>query len=408
MRVPDARRARRALIALLLAALLVVGSIALSACGGGDDSSSSSETSSETSEGGATTAKEEEGGGASSSVVSAAKEAVEEAEEEKTEWKGPAKSPPAAKGKSVFVIGCSADVEGCVRDFDAAAEAAEEIGWKVTKLQTDGSPQGYNEAYKRAIDSKVDGILSAGIPSPLVEGPMKEAASAGIPVVSMAANNEPEEVGANFKGGLYAEVGPNQVEMGAMAGNFIVAESNGEAKYGVLNDTTYPVLNVRLEGFKAAIGKCESCEELGEINVPVAEIAQKLAPASLQFFRANPDLNYLFGTYDGGNVFASQAVRQGGSDVKIVGQDGSAPNLDMIREGGPEVASAAYSLELIGWASVDQLNRAFDGEAPAPEWMPENGGIQLRLIVKENAPPSGPYVGDFEFEENFRELWGVK
>jgi ribose transport system substrate-binding protein len=403
MRAPDARRPRRALIALLLAASLIVGSVALAACGGG--SSSGSETSSE-SEGGSTTA--EAGGGSSSSVVSAAKKAVEEAEEEKTEWKGPEESPPPAKGKSVFVIGCSADVEGCVRDFDAAAEAAEEIGWKVTKLQTDGSPQGYNEAYKRAIDSKVDGILSAGIPSPLVEGPLKEAAAAGIPVVSMAANNEPEEAGANFKGGLYAEVGPNQEEMGAMAGNFIVAESNGEAKYAVLNDTTYPVLQVRIAGFKSAIEKCESCEEVGEINVPVAEIAQKLAPASLQFFRANPDLEYLFGSYDGGNVFAAQAVRQGGADVKIVGQDGSAPNLDMIREGGPEVASAAYSLELIGWASVDQLNRAFDGEAPAPEWMPENGGIQLRLIVKENAPPSGPYVGDFEFEENFRELWGLK
>jgi ribose transport system substrate-binding protein len=406
MRAPDARPARRALIALLLAALLIVGSIALSACGGGDDSTSSSETSSESGEGGSTTA-EEEGGGSSPSFVAAAKEAVEVAEEEKTEWKGPAKSPPPAKGKSVFVIGCSADVEGCVRDFDAAAEAAEEIGWKVTKLQTDGSPQGYNEAYKRAIDSKVDGILSAGIPSPLVEGPLKDAASAGIAVVSMAANNEPEEAGANFKGGLYAEVGPNQEEMGAMAGDYIVAESNGEAKYGVLNDTTYPVLQVRIAGFKSAIEKCDTCEEVGEINVPVAEIAQKLAPASLQFFRANPDLNYLFGSYDGGNVFASQAARQGGSDVKIVGQDGSAPNLDMIREGGPEVASAAYSLELIGWASVDQLNRAFSGEAPAPEWMPENGGIQLRLIVEENAPPKGPYVGDFEFEENFRELWGI-
>jgi ribose transport system substrate-binding protein len=401
MRAPDTRRARRAGIAALLAALLILVPIALSACGGGNSSSSETST-----EGGSTTAG---GGGSSSSVVSAAEEAVAEAEEPKTEWKGPSKSPSPAKGKSVYVIGCSADVEGCVRDFDAAAEAAEEIGWKVTTLQTDGSVQGYNEAYKRAIDSKVDGILSAGIPSPLVEGPLKEAAADGIPVVSMAANNEPGEVGANFKGGLYAEVGPNQEEMGAMSGNYIVAESGGEAIYGVLNDTTYPVLQVRIAGFKSAIEKCESCEDKGEINVPVAEIAQKLAPASLQFFRANPDLNYLFGSYDGGNVFASQAVRQSGnSEIKIVGQDGSAPNLDMIREGGPEVASAAYSLELIGWAAVDQLNRAFDGEAPAPEWMPENGGIQLRLIVKENAPKSGPYVGDFEFEENFRELWGIK
>lgn len=370
----------------------------LAACGS-DDSSSSSATSAAST---ASTAAAD----SSPSVLEEAKQAVAAAQEPSTTWAGPTAAPKPATGKHVFVVTCSPDTEGCLRDAKGAVAGAEAIGWKATLLQTNGTVQSWNSTLDQALTQKADAIIVAGMAEAAIQAPLKRAAKEGVPVVTMLAGNQDPKIGTDFKGGLYAEVNADATKLGALAADWAIVQTDGKAKIGVLTEKTFPILGARIDAFTTQLKKCSGCEITKELNIPVATLASQGAPTVSQFLRANPDVNYLFSSYDGVGVFAVQGIKDSGSEAALVGQDANAANLDFIRNGQVQTADVGYPLEWAGWAAVDQVNRAFAGEQPAKEWTGAGGGLPLKLITKDNLPDKGEsFTGDMDYESEFKKLW---
>jgi ribose transport system substrate-binding protein len=324
-----------------------------------------------------------------------------------TAFNGPTSSPPAAKGKNVYIINCSPDTEGCRRLSDANLAAAKAIGWTGSKvLATDGSVTQFNSAMRQAIQAGASGIIIDAFPSAAVSGPLATAASKGIPVIAEVSGDTTPNTGANFKGGLYTVVDGNNSHLGALAADWAIAQTKGKANVGSFEVASFPVLQQRYAGFQKAMSACTTCKVNSPVTVPLTSLTTQAAPAVAEFLRSHADVNYFFSTFDGGAILAAQGIRSAGSKVPMVSLEGNAPNLEMIRSGGPEVAVVALPLEWIGWAAIDEMNRAFNKQAPAPQWTPNGSGIPLKVVTKSNAPAKGQsYQGDIDFESAFKKLW---
>lgn len=396
----EKRSGVRGLLAIVCVLLLTV---VFAACGDDNDSSNGG-----SSGGSDTTATD---GGSGSDIVAEANAAVEEAKAPVTEWRGPSETPTPPKDKFIYIIACSPDTEGCQRHTQAAQEAAKVLGWRAELIQTNGTPQEFVSAMNEGMDQGVDAILGGSLPFAAIKQPLARAEEEGIPVVTMIGGNETPEWSEDFKGGLYADVDTDNLKLGAMAANWAIAQTDGKAKVGILNEKDFPILGGRIQGFTEALDKCPDCEVVKDLNVPVSVLAKEGAPTVASFLRANPDVNYMFGSYDGGSVFAVQGIKQAGKaeSVALVGQDANEPNFGFIRAGDVQTASAGASHEWIGWAAVDDLIRAFNNEAPAPEWNSNSGeGIPGKLFDKTNLPPEGEkFLGDLDFKAKFKELWGL-
>ena len=379
---------------------IIAGAVALIAAIA--SSSSSWATSSNTQTGLATVA-------AQSSLVAQAKAVVVAAEKPITTWHGPTSSPKPAKGKTVYVISCSPDTEGCQRDVRAAVQAAKTIGWTVKRLDSDGTVANFVSLMDQAINAGANGIIVASFPPAAFPAPLQLAASKHIPVVTMLSGATPPAASSSFTGGYFTEVDTDPTVQGRLAADWIIWKTNAHAVIGDINEPAFPILGERIAGFKAVFARCSGCSIKQELDVPVADIASQAAPAVASFLQANPDVNYFWSTYDGAAVFAVQAVHQVGlaGKLSMISIDGNAVNLSYIRTSNVQVADVVAPHEWIGWAAVDQMNRAFNHKPPAPQWAPGGGGIPTKFLVKSNLPANkAPFTGDFNYQAQFKKLWG--
>ena len=385
----------------LRAVTVITGMIAavgvLAGCGSSSPSSSTTATS------GAATAA----GG--STLVQDANAAVAKASATVSAFNGPKTSPPPAKNKTIYAIACSPDTEGCQRQPNAAIQAAKAMGWNAVKLDTDGSVQQFVSSMNQAIDAGANGIIATSFPEGVIRQPLARAAAKGIPVITITGGNTTPKIGPNFKGGLYADVDVNTRIQGQLAAQWVIKQTNGNAVLGVFTVPGFPEVQYRLDGFKSVFDKCKTCKMIAPVSVPVPSLAKDAAPAVAQLLQANPSISYFFSTFDGGAIFAAQGMRSAGKIVPMVAIDGNPPNIEMVRSGNIQAADLASPLEWLGWAAVDEMNRAFAGQQPAPEWLNTGSGLPAKLISKANAPPKGqPYTGDFDYQTAFKKLWGVK
>jgi ribose transport system substrate-binding protein len=382
--------------------------LALAALGAGCGSSSSSSSSSGTSTGSSGGSSTSSG---SSSIVQSAKADVAASQLPDTTWRGPTTSPKPATNKTVYVISCSPDTEGCQRDVRAAVAAAQAIGWTAKRLDSDGTPANFVSLMDQAINAGANGIIDASFPIAAIQQPLNVAASKGIPVVSMLSGNPAQapDAGKSFKGGFFTEVNTSSAKQGVLSADWIISQTNAKATVGEINEPAFPIQNQRVAAFRARFKECSGCTLKPEIDVPVAQLASNGTTAIANFLQANPDVNYFWATYDGAGVFANQAIHQVGraNSLPMIGIDGNSPNLNFMRKGDVQVADVVSPHEWIGWAAVDQMNRAFNHQPPAPQWEPGGGGIVTKLLVKSNLPPNGkPFTGDINFQAKFKQLWG--
>jgi ribose transport system substrate-binding protein len=380
----------------------LVSALAVGACGD-EEGSGGSSASAPPAQGAA------DSGG--SAVVAEAKRVIAEAQQPINKWTGPTEGPPPAKGKTIYNISCSPDTEGCQRPYKAAAEAAKALGWEVHNIQTKGTPDEFVKAMNQAMDGGADGILAIAFPIPVIQSALQRAANEGVWFVDML-NSRTAELPSGVrskKGGLFSEIDTDNAREGALAANWIIAETDGKANVGIVEEKDFPVVVARVNGFNGALGKCGECKVAKRLNVPVSKIATELAPSVSQFLSTTPDANYLFPAYGGAATFAAQGVRDGGSSVPIATTDANSPNLEALGEGQIITADAGAPLEWVGWAAIDDLNRAFNGEEPAPEWAEDGGGIPVRLITEANAPGPGENLvgGSLDYEAEFKNIWGI-
>ena len=371
---------RRALIAILLALTAVM--LVAAGCGG-DDEESSPATS---------------GSGSSSAKIDDAQAIVDKWEQRPTEITVTEPvGKPIPEGKRITYIACG--VEVCALQGELLQEAADTLGWTVTTVNTDGTPEKVSGAIATAIRDKADAIITQAASKDVLAKPLADAKAAGIPVVTCCSTDPP---------GTYL-INTSTPEHGGRIGELmaakVVVDSGGEAKSLFVNLSAFTILGEVGKKFESTMSDlCPDCT-VDSVDIPLTSIGKDVPDRIVSYLRSHPDTNYVFlveGSLAPGVKAALQAA--GLTDkVKLVVQGGNQPVYQEIAAGKPWLAAAPSAIVSYDYAEMDGLARHFAGaevdENPVPE---------LWLMTPDNAPDDIgkvlPLVEDYKAQ--WAALWG--
>jgi ribose transport system substrate-binding protein len=324
-----------------------------------------------------------------------------------------ATSRAAVKGKKIVVISAGDEGESAAVPVHAVIAAARAIGWGVTEYDEHLDPTKGPALMRQAIAAGVDGIVVDANDCPLIKAPLQEARAAHIAVVPIYAYDCDDPL---FGGGqplfngliLFGPAGtPDQLaeSYGANQADAVIVATKGHARVVLFNDVEFTVLHYTGDGFAKELAKCSDCKIVDEVDFKAAELGpvlqQKAATALLQ----HPEANAVKIPYAAASLLgiAGAVVQSGrGSQLYVMGGEGFADELDLIRGGKGVNAVNIISSEWTGWAAVDTMNSIFLGQQP------KNSGIGWTLCdTSHNLPSSGAFAPKVDFKTDYMHAWGV-
>jgi ribose transport system substrate-binding protein len=327
----------------------------------------------------------------------------------------PPTSGPAMTKKSVWWITCGMSIPDCSVTANAAKEAAAKMGIDFHIADGKLNVGGGNEAAVRtALAAKPDALILQGISCPVVQAPLREAVDAGIEVMGA------ESLDCSVTGGPklftaemnYSKSAPTGVdhfkEWGKLAAEYLIAATQGKARV-IDNGGTEPLNVLVHDAFLARLKECGGCEVVQTLEFSSPD----LVPDGpwIQKFRASlaqhPEANSVFLPYDT-NIATSggaQAIAESGLDlVGSGGGPGTAPALDLVRDGKFTAVTAAHSATWLGYAAMDNINRVLMGKDTVPQ------GVGFRVVdINHNLPskPGSAYETPIDFKAAYEKLWAA-
>jgi ribose transport system substrate-binding protein len=322
---------------------------------------------------------------------------------------------PATRGKKIAVISFGQISISSRTPSDAAMEAARTLGWQATLYDAQLNPARAPLLVQQALNSGVDGLIVDAIDCPLIKNQLIEAKQKGVPVIPIYAFDCND---ALFGGtGLslftgYVNYGPDAKDIGSFTTDYgadqadaIIAQTNGHARVVFFNDPLLSVLQYTAQGFKEELAKCADCKLVEEVDFRANELGPKLYARALSALRNHPEANAVKIPYTSaalGGIVDAVVTSGRSDDLFVVGGEGFAPELDLIRKRAGLDAANIITSEWVGWAAADSLNSAFLGKASV------DSGIGWTLADRNhNIPAAGPYIPAVDFRAVYRQVWGV-
>jgi ribose transport system substrate-binding protein len=378
--------------------------IGLTGCGGGSDASPAASSS------GSPQAS-------SAPIVAEAKAAVA-TYLEGTDRALPKTGPKGIKGKSIFAIPCLAAAPGCQLPLDAFRDAAKALDWKVTMVDSKGTPEGGSAAVDAAIAAKADGILLESISCLDVQAALKRAHDAGIKVYAIGGLDCDDPAvhagGPLFDGqfsyGKYGKTSDWIKVVWREIADYVIATTDGKARV-IAPESLTPEISVK-EGnaFRSAMARCTTCK-VYKLPFTLDDLSgNKLELKVGAALSAHPDANVVVGPYDAAVLLgignAVQTARNNGRKILLTGNEGLPAALDLVRKGILDMSAGSQPLRWTGWAAVDGMNRVFAGQPQV------DAGFGVQLITKTQNLPSTPYYDgnprSSGYDENYKRIWGVQ
>lgn len=308
---------------------------------------------------------------------------------------------PIPKGKNLIYVNCGASA--CTNQGKAFKEAAAVLGWNVTEIQAQPTPQSIQAAFDEVIRRKPDGVASAGFGSALYPRQLAELKSLNIPVFSTTGTDESGTNGITF------EPLPPKVASAATAvlADKAVSDMGGEGEAGAVLLGGYPIVKDYTEGYtneiKAACPKCT----VKQIEIQPTSIGKDAASKIVNFIRANPNIKTLFLSYDAlGSGLPAAAKGAGVTMPKTYSWAPDAPGIQALQT-GERNASVLMPYNELSWQLIDAFARDFTGQGVA-----DSQPLQNLLIVSNdfnNVPKTGdPFPSSVaDYQAQFKKLWGV-
>jgi simple sugar transport system substrate-binding protein len=208
-----------------------------------------------------------------------------------------------------------------------AEQAGKDLGVQVQYSESANDPQKQAQLIDAAVTDKVDGIaVSAPNPDALVD-PLKKAADAGIPIITLnSGQSESADLGA------ITHVGQDETIAGEAAGSRL-AEGGAQKLLCVIHEQGNIGLNQRCDGAKQGFGgEVENLQVKGveDISTTLTEIQSKLESDNSidAVLTLNPDIA----------VAGRDAVQGSGSEAKLATFDLSGDVVTAIEDGEIEFA----------------------------------------------------------------------
>src|SRR5262245_23796471 len=365
-------------------AVVAISASAIAACGSSSDSSGSSNTNS--------------GGAASKTSSAPAPRTTPPAQIKITQ---PLSAAPA-KGKTFFWLQCELPI--CGKITNGVKDAVSAAGWNYESLVFKAADPG--AGLESAIQRKPDAIGITGIPSAAVAAQLKQAAAAGIPVVTCSPGPEKPSP-TTYRAICSTTTAPDGQNLALWA----IKDSGGKANIVSVTVPSFPSLATTVNGTKETVAKyCPDCSS-DALNVTVDDLGGgQVASKLVAYLQSHPKVNYVLFTFADLAAGVPEALKAAGlSDkVKLIGNGGSDAQFKAV-DGGAKEAWGAFPSPYEGWVMVDAAIRLVD-QGKVPSGYQSQIDSNPTYIVDSTSgakqlAPSYDWPGPNNYQDQFKQLW---
>jgi ribose transport system substrate-binding protein len=318
-------------------------------------------------------------------------------------------------GKKVVVISGGESALSSSVPSDAAMAAGKAAGWDMTLYDQKLNPANGTGLINQALAAGAEGIILDATDCPIAKQALEEAKAHGIKVVPIYAFDCSDPIFGSGGESLFSgvvnygakakDVDSFTESYGADQADAIIAATNGQAKVILFNDTEFTVLKYTAKGFTDELAKCAGCKVVDTVDFKAADLGPTLQQKAASVLLQHPEANAVKIPYTAAALLGiSPAVAQSSkaSSLYVMGGEGFAPELDLIRTKKGCSAVNVIASDWVGYAAVDTLNSLFLGQTPA------DSGIGWTLAdATHNIPASGPFVVPIDFKAAYKQAWGL-
>ena len=239
-------------------------------------------------------------------------------------------TPPT--GKKVAWISC--ELPSCPEVGEDWPAIAKMLGWELKVINVKSFEPA--PGVQQALDWGANYIAISGSPIALYQAQFDAGIAKGVKFTSAYTTDAPQGVDGGIQGLLTTVGDASYVEMAMKAfSSWIIADSNAEAKVVMVNIRDFPVLVAAENAQKAALAAgCAKCT-FDVIPVTIEDLGGgKVPQAVASYLQEHTDVNYVLFAFGGLPTGVSAALKTAGiTNVKLVGGDFSAPNLQEVVDG---------------------------------------------------------------------------
>lgn len=235
--------------------------------------------------------------------------------------------PTQAEAKKLLIAGVVFQSDTFMQTVQAGMQAAaDEAGAEIILGNSENNLEKEASLIEDYITRKVDAIVITPISSDGSVAALKKAKDAGITVVCFNTCVSQEGISSGYLVTKNEDLG---TKTGEATVKYITDKLGGKAKIGILNCDQFEGCKPRKEGFLAQMKTLPGVEIVNDQPGWLADKAQTAAEAMLQ---ANPDINVLWASNEGGTVGEANAVKTLGLKDKVVvfGTDMNSQMADML------------------------------------------------------------------------------
>jgi ribose transport system substrate-binding protein len=194
-------------------------------------------------------------------------------------------------------------------------------------------------------------------------------------------------------------------DFGKIAADYIINKSGGHAK--IINNFHDIPLGVLLnQGFTQELKKCSGCQIVGTVKFTSPDLVPN--GAWIQEFRTaltkHPDATAAYFPWDFmmASLGGAQAIRVSGHHMTSFGGEGTSDSLDLVRQGQVTADPASRSVTWLGYAAIDEINRAFNHQPTVPE------GLGFTTVDQAHNLPATAgqgYTPTYDFTAAYKQAW---
>jgi ribose transport system substrate-binding protein len=272
---------------------------------------------------------------------------------------GPLRIPALAKrpstGRTAYWLSCK--LPECDAGDPGFAAATKALGWHLTTLKMELSPESVAAAWTRAVAAKPDIIFAVGlVPDQLIKAQLSQAEADGTKVVMVA---DAAKVGTN---GIDASIASTRWYDADGAGltDWAIADSGGKASIVFLYD---PSIEPQASAFRAvqaeAAKRCGGCDVAG-LKIQSAQAGKAIPGQVLSYVQKHPDVKYVLTILSSNALGVGQALKSAGLSIKVGTSDSQPQNLDAVSK-GIEAVAMPNELSSLAWRMTDAAVRLTEG-----------------------------------------------
>jgi len=250
-------------------------------------------------------------------------------------------------------------------------EAVEADGGTVVTGLSNNDPATEAEVAQNMIQSGVDVILMQPAAADASIATMQSIQKAGVTLICYGNCTDAALDPANSSGVIQSDNTALGTGTGEVAAEYIKANLGGKAKIAILNCDIASACKLRKAGFKQALE--DAGIEVDYVTDQEAYLTDKATTVTNDILTANPDIDAIWASNDGGTTGAVVAVQESGKKIPVFGTDISvqlaqylldSDDILKVTTGQDPVATAKGAYEMAKKAIAGGENDPFEVQLP--------------------------------------------